>query len=257
MAGDTVFVVFGGLLGAVLGSFLNVCVLRWTADQSVVRPASHCPRCNYVLRWYDNIPILSWLWLRGRCRQCREPISIQYPLVELANAVIWAGFAWRFGPSLELVRGAVFFSILLGIAVGDGRTYIIPDEFSVGGLVIGLLFSLPGGYPAIGASMFGAALGFAILWIVGLVGKRLFKEESMGGGDIKMMAMVGAFLGWSGVLLTIFVGAVTGVIVFFPSLASGKRKLVPFGVFLAVGAALTYLVGGAFIAWYRAAVLGG
>jgi leader peptidase (prepilin peptidase)/N-methyltransferase len=253
---ETLVVIFGGLLGAVLGSFLNVCIFRWTTDQSVVRPASHCPRCNYVLRWYDNVPVLSWLWLRGRCRQCRGPISIQYPLVELATAVIWAGFAWHFGPSLALVRDAVFFTILLGIAVGDARTYIIPDEFSVGGMVLGLLFSLPGGFPVIGASMFGAALGFGLLWLVAVVGKRVFKEDAMGGGDIKMMGMVGAFLGWSGVLLTVFLGAMVGVVAFLPALISGRRKLVPFGVFLAIGAAVTYLVGGAILEWYRVTAFG-
>lgn len=256
MSGDAIIIIFCGLLGAVLGSFLNVCILRWPADQSVVRPGSHCPKCSYALRWYDNIPLLSWLRLRGKCRQCGTLISIQYPLVELATALIWAGFGWKFGISLELARGAVFFTILLGIAMSDARTYLIPDEFSLGGLVIGLLFSLPGGYEVIGERMFGAAIGFGILWLVAVVGKRVFKEEAMGGGDIKMMAMVGAFLGWAGVLLTIFLGAVLGTVFFLPSMISHRRKLVPFGVFLAMGGAATYLVGGFILDWYRAVAFG-
>lgn len=256
MAGDTLLIIFGGLLGAVLGSFLNVCILRWPADQSVVRPASHCPKCDYALRWYDNIPLLSWLQLRGKCRQCGAPISIQYPLIELVMALIWAGFTWWFGPSLELFRGAVFLSILLGIGVSDARTFIIPDEFSLGGLVIGLLFSLPGGYEIIGERMFGAAVGFGILWLVAVVGKKVFKEEAMGGGDIKMMAMVGAFLGWAGVLLTIFLGSVVGVLIFLPALRSERRKHVPFGVALSIAAAIVYVAGGAILDWYRAFAFG-
>ena len=257
MAGDLTVTIFATLLGAILGSFLNVCILRWPADESVVRPRSRCPRCGHPLAWYDNVPVLSWLVLGGKCRNCRAPISIQYPLIELATALVWGGFAWWVGPSLDMLRGAVFFTILLGIAMTDAREYIIPDEFSLGGLVLGLALALPGGFHVIGEALLGAAVGFGLLWLVAVVGKRVFKEDAMGGGDIKMMAMVGAFTGWTGVLLTIFLGSVLGVVVFVPPALFGKKKLVPFGVFLALGAATTWLAGAAIINWYRTVALGG
>jgi leader peptidase (prepilin peptidase)/N-methyltransferase len=248
---ELVFRVVAGLFGALFGSFLNVCILRLPKDESVVSPPSRCPGCGAAIAWHDNIPIVSWLLLRGKCRHCGQPISIQYPLIELITALIWAGMAYRFGPSLEALRGALLFTILLGIAVTDARHYIIPDEFSIGGLVVGLMLSLPDGLPTIERALIGAAVGFGLLWFVGVAGKWVFKEEAMGGGDIKMMAMVGAFVGWDGVLLTLFLGALLGTIVFVPLALIRRTRLVPFGVFLAVGAAATYLVGPAVLAWYR------
>jgi leader peptidase (prepilin peptidase)/N-methyltransferase len=253
------FIGYAGLVGAVVGSFLNVCILRWGADpkQSVVSPRSRCPRCGKGLAWYENIPVLSWLLLRARCRGCGEPISMQYPLIELATAGIWAYLAWRHGVTLEAVRGAVFGTILLGIAMTDAREYIIPDEFTWGGLVIGLLFSLAaGGLSGLGSASLGAAVGFGLLWLVGRVGTWVFKEEAMGGGDIKMMAMVGAFVGWQGVLLTIFLGAFIGSLIFLPLLLAGHKKLVPFGIFLSIGAATAYLVGPQLVQWYARLVTG-
>jgi leader peptidase (prepilin peptidase) / N-methyltransferase len=244
-----------GIVGAMFGSFLNVCILRWPREESVVRPPSRCPGCAKPIRWYDNVPIFSWLLLRGRCRHCQTRISIQYPLIELGNGLIWAFMGWSFGWSLTAVSGAVFFTILLGITMTDAREYIIPDEFSLGGLVIGILFSLPGGFPTIAHALIGAGAGFALLYVVGALGTRMFKEEAMGGGDIKMMAMVGAFVGWQGVLLTVFLGALLGTLVFVPLSLFGKKRLVPFGVFLSVGAAATWLVGPAVIAWYRNFIL--
>jgi len=246
------FIVLAGVIGAMFGSFLNVCILRWGAEpkESVVRPPSRCPKCGAGLAWFDNIPILSWLFLRGRCRRCGEPISIQYPLIELATALLWALMAWRFGVTLEALRGAVFGTILLGIALTDARAYVIPDEFTWGGLVLGLLFAIAGGWPALGQALLGAALGFGVLWVVGVVGTWVLKQEAMGGGDIKMMAMVGAFLGWKGVLLTIFLGALVGSLIFVPLALGGRKPLVPFGIFLALGAAAAYLVGPSIYAWY-------
>jgi len=244
-----------GIVGAMFGSFLNVCILRWPKEESVVRPPSHCPGCGRPIAWYDNIPVLSWLILRGRCRNCQTRISIQYPLVELGNALIWAGMGWLYGFTLTAFAGAVFFTILLGITMTDAREYIIPDEFSLGGLVIGILLSLPGGFTTIANALLGAATGFVLLWAVGALGTRMFKEEAMGGGDIKMMAMVGAFVGWQGVLLTVFLGAVLGTLVFVPLSFFNRKRLVPFGVFLSAGAAITWLAGPAVIAWYRSFVL--
>lgn len=244
-------VLFFAAIGAVIGSFLNVCILRLPAEQSVVSPPSRCPKCGSGVRWYDNIPVVSWLFLRGRCRNCRNPISIQYPLVELATACIWAWMATRYGNDLESVRGALFLTILLGIAMTDAREYIIPDEFSIGGLLLGLGFSLVYGLDGLRDAAIGAAVGFVVLWSIAWLGKHAFKKEAMGGGDIKMMAMVGAFVGWKGVFLTIFLGSVVGTVVFGPLALIGRKKEVPFGIFLAVGAVVTFLWGEAVLEWYR------
>jgi leader peptidase (prepilin peptidase)/N-methyltransferase len=252
-AGDyPILIAYAGLLGAVIGSFLNVCILRWGAEpkQSIVRPPSHCPKCGRGLRWYDNIPIVSWLVLRGRCRGCREPISAQYPLIELATALLWAFMVWRLGFTLGALRGAVFGTLLLGIALTDARAYIIPDEFSLGGLVLGVLFALVAGRQALETSVLGAAVGFGLLWLVAVLGEWAFKQEAMGGGDVKMMAMVGAFLGWQGTLLTVFLGALIGSLIFVPLSLAGRKKLVPFGIFLAIGAAATWLLGPVILSWY-------
>lgn len=255
MSADQAVSVLAGLLGAMLGSFLNVCIHRWPKEESVIRPRSRCPGCGQPIAWYDNIPVLSWLLLRGRCRRCQTPISVRYPAIELAMAGIWAYMAWRYGPSWQGVSGAIFFSILLGIAVTDAREYIIPDEFTWGGLAIGLLLSLAAGLPGLAHALIGGASGYLLLWAVAAMGQRMFKEEAMGGGDIKMMAMVGAFLGWQGVLLTVFLGALLGTLIFLPLSLIGRKKLVPFGVFLSLGSAATWLAGAPIIAWYRTTVL--
>jgi leader peptidase (prepilin peptidase)/N-methyltransferase len=243
--------IVAGLFGLVIGSFLNVCIVRLPAEQSVVSPPSRCPRCGRPVQWMENIPVFSWLLLGGKCRGCKLPISIMYPLVELTVGLLWAAAALRYGLNVQGLTAALFGTLLLGIALTDAREYIIPNEFTWGGLIIGLILSAAGGLHALLMALLGAAVGFAILWLVGLVGKLAFKEEAMGGGDIKMMAMVGAFLGWQGVLLTIFLGAVFGTAIFLPLALVGKKKLVPFGVFLAVGAAVTFLLGPAIIQWYR------
>jgi leader peptidase (prepilin peptidase) / N-methyltransferase len=251
-------IVMAAIFGAMIGSFLNVCILRWGSEpkQSVVKPRSRCPRCGRSLSWYDNVPVLSWLILRARCRGCGEPISVQYPLVELATAGIWAYMAWRYGVSLETLRGAVFGTILLGIAMTDAREYLIPNEFTLGGLVIGIVFAAVSGFGGLATALLGAAVGFGLLWLVAVAGTWVFREEAMGGGDIKMMAMVGAFIGWHGVLLTVFLGAFLGSVVFVPLLLAGQRKLVPFGIFLSVGAALSYLFGPTLVDWYTRYLIG-
>jgi leader peptidase (prepilin peptidase) / N-methyltransferase len=244
-----------GITGAIVGSFLNVCVHRWPEGGSVVRPRSSCPRCGQGIEWRDNVPLLGYVLLRGRCRGCRGPISPVYPLVEAVTALIWIGGFARYGLSWNALAVSLFFTILLGIAITDARTYIIPDEFSLGGLAIGLALAFtPAGITVL-QSFAGAALGFTLLYATAVVGEWWLGKPAMGGGDIKMMAMVGAFLGPVGALLTIFLGALVGSIIFLPvSLRSGK--LVPFGIFLAVGAAVTEVWGGAIIGWYRVSMLG-
>ena len=243
-----------GLFGLTIGSFLNVCTLRWPQDESVVFPGSHCPKCGADIRWYDNVPVLGFVLLRGRCRACRGQISLQYPLVEFATGLVWAGMFSYAGLSWEAFRGGIFLTILFGIALSDARFYIIPDQFSIGGLLIGLAMALlPGGLAPLQA-LLGALLGFGLLQIIAVGGKWMFKKDAMGGGDIKMMAMVGSFLGLAGVLLTVFLGALLGSLIFGP-ISYKTKKLVPFGIFLAAGAAVTYGWGASIIGWYTTSIL--
>ena len=247
--------VYAGVVGACVGSFLNVCIYRLPERESVVAPRSRCPECGTAIGWRDNIPVVSYLLLRGRCRECGTRISPQYPLVELVTALVWVAAAVRYGAAWQALVVALFFTLLLGIALTDARSYTIPDEFSLGGLALGLLLSpLPGGVTA-GQSFAGAALGFGLLYVTGLLGEWWLKKPAMGGGDIKMMAMVGAFLGPVGAVLTIFLGALVGTLVFLP-ISMRSNRLVPFGIFLALGAAVTEAWGDAIVAWYRTNFLG-
>ncbi len=252
---DAVYWTYAALLGAATGSFLNVCVVRLPEEESVVRPPSRCPGCAARIAWYDNIPVLSYLWLRGRCRHCGERISARYPAVEASTAAIWLGMALQYGPSWRALEGAILFSLLLGIALIDARHYLIPDVMSIGGLAAGLALSLlPGGVEPLKAAG-GAAGGFALLWAVGAAGEWWLDRPAMGGGDMKLLAMIGAFLGPIDTLLSLFLGALTGTVVFGPiSLKTGR--LVPFGVFLALGAALAFLFGDPLTEWYRAWAFG-
>jgi leader peptidase (prepilin peptidase)/N-methyltransferase len=251
VAAEVAFGIFGAaVFGLSFGSFLNVCILRLPHDRSLLKPPSSCPKCKHVIGWRDNIPVVSWLLLRGRCRWCQAPISAQYPLIEALVALLWIASALYYGFTLHALAAALFTTILLGIAITDARHYIIPDEFSFGGLAIGLLLSLRLGGQGFVEALLGAAVGFGLLYAVAVVGKWVFKEEAMGGGDIKMMAMVGAFVGWKGVLLTVFIGALVGTAVFVP-LTVKKKRLVPFGVFLAIGAAITFVAQDAILAWYQ------
>lgn len=252
---ETLWIVYLTAVGAALGSFLNVCIYRWPAGESVVRPRSRCPGCGKGISWYDNVPVLSWLLLRGRCRSCGEGISVQYPLVEAAVAAIWLGMALWLGPGLEAIRGAIFLTLLFGIAIIDGRHRIIPDQLSLGGALVGLaLAAWPGGV-ALLTAVIGAAAGYFFMWGVKLGGEALFRKPALGVGDIHMMAMVGAFVGLGGSLLTIFLGSVLGLVIGVP-VASLQGKLeamgtyLPLGTFLAMGGAVVFVWGDPLIQWY-------
>lgn len=258
---ETLWLVYLTAVGAALGSFLNVCIYRWPAGESVVRPRSKCPGCGKTIRWYDNIPILSWILLRGRCRTCGESISVQYPIVEAAVAVIWLGMALWLDPGLEAIRGALLFTILLGIAIIDARHRIIPDQLSLGGLVAGLGLALAPTDISIQTAAIGAGAGYGFMWAVKLGGEALFRKPALGVGDIHMMAMIGAFVGLGGALLTIFLGSVLGLLIGLPLAAlSGKLEAMgtylPLGTFLAMGAAVTYIWGDLMIQWYLVYALG-
>ena len=256
-----------GLFGLTIGSFLNVCSLRWPVDESVVTPRSRCPKCGTPVRWFDNIPVVSWLLLRGRCRHCSEPVSAQYPLVELATGLMWAGVFAAHGPTGEALRGSIFLTILFGISVSDARFYVIPDQFSIGGAGLGLLLSLlPGGPDWLGA-LLGGLVGYGVLWFVGVAGTALIKklspgrleaagvDHAMGGGDVKMMMMVGTFVGVWGVALTVFLGSVLALLVFGP-ISWVSKRLVPLGVFLAAAGGVAYAWGEPIVAWYLTSVVG-
>ena len=257
-----------GLFGTAIGSFLNVLSLRWPQDRSVITPRSACPRCETPISWYDNIPVLSWLILGGRCRRCREPISVQYPLVELTTGLVWAGLFAYHGLGAEALRGCVFLTLLFGISLSDARFYIIPDQFSVGGAVLGVAMAfLPGVQTGGVGALAGAIVGFGAMWLVAVGGTWLIErlrpgrleeagvDRALGGGDVKMMGMVGAFVGVWGVATTVFLGSLFALLVFGP-ISYLTRRLVPLGIFLAAGAALSYGWGDAMLDWYRGEVLG-
>lgn len=271
---DPVLVVFAGVFGAMLGSFLNVCVHRLPRNESVIHPRSRCPACGAAIAWYDNVPLVSWLVLRARCRRCAAPISVQYPLVELTAALIWAGSLAWLGMSPAALGAGIFVTLLLGIALTDAQAYVIPDLFSIGGLGVGLaLAAVPGGL-ALWESAAGALFGYALLWVVRWAGDLALSrgwiggaeletvlEEgeartTMGEGDLRMLAMIGSFLGVGGVLLAVFLGALVGSLVFLPLRMMGKRIAIPFGVFLAVGATVALVVGPGLVTWYLDTVLG-
>lgn len=252
---DPLILIYTGIFGLAIGSFLNVCIVRLPAGRSIFRPRSACPACGRQLRWYENIPVLSFLALRGRCLGCKGSISIRYPLVELATGLIWVGSYLYFETVWQALSAAIFGTLLLGIAVTDAREYIIPDEFSLGGLTLGLALSLAPGRPTALWSVVGAALAFALMYGVAVVGEWAFKKPALGGGDIKMLAMIGAFLGPLHAVLTIFVGSAVGAVIFGP-IALKTGRVVPFGVFLAVGAAVVLLWGDVLVGWYVTHILG-
>lgn len=278
--------VFFFAIGACVGSFLNVCIARWPHELSVIRPPSRCPYCGQGIRWHDNIPIVGWLMLGGRCRSCRERISIEYPVVELVVALGWLAAAIAWGPTFLAVRVAVFGTVMLGIAITDARHYLIPDGFTVFGLVWVLATAVIGG--AMGESgpfaspydaFVGACAGAGAIAIVGWLGEVILKREAMGFGDVTLMAVVGAALGPARALLVIFLGAALGAISFlvvvYPIVrlrgARGTTQgeqmelgfdtpapampQVPFGVFLAPAGLVALVWGETLIAWYTGRIL--
>ncbi|HKV50009.1 MAG TPA: prepilin peptidase [Gemmatimonadaceae bacterium] len=262
--------VFAFVLGAVVGSFLNVCVARWPKELSVVSPRSRCPRCGHQITWWENVPLVSWVMLRGKCRGCKQPISAVYPLVELVVALGWLACMVQFGPTLTALRVAVFGTILLGIMLTDATAYVIPDGFTAFGLLWALVMAIVAAvmretsvFANLYDSAIGACVGAGLIAIVGWLGEMAFKKEAMGFGDVTLMAMVGAHLGIGRTFLTIFFGAALGAVVFlivvFPIAYVRSRRagvefdapLVPFGVFLAPAAMIALLWGGPLIDWYR------
>ena len=240
------------LLGLSVGSFLNVCVHRLPRRQSLVHPGSRCPHCGYVLRWYDNIPILSYLFLRGQCRQCRQPIAIRYPALELATLVLFLVHGAVFGWSALLAVRLVFACAMVVLFAIDLEHHLLPDAITLPGIVTGLLVStvVP---PGIIDSLLGLLIGGGVLWLIGEAYFRYSGQEGMGGGDVKMLAMIGAFLGWKLVLVTLVLSSVAGSLVGVLVIAfkrGGLKYALPYGTFLALGALAASLVGERLVNWY-------
>ena len=276
-SGSLIAQVYAFVAGACIGSFLNVCIVRWPRERSVLRPRSRCPRCANELAWFENVPMLSWIALRGRCRCCDESISAMYPLVELVVAVGWLVAVQHFGLTLTALRVAVFGTILLGVAITDAKFYLIPDGFTLTGLMFMIVTSVIAffvGETHVFASpydaLIGACAGAGMIAIVGWLGEVVTKREAMGLGDVTLMAFVGAALGPKRAVITVFLGATLGAVAFAgvvipvallrrghareqTELALGstpfETPLVPFGVFLAPASLLTLFWGDALLAW--------
>lgn len=262
------------VFGLLIGSFLNVCIARLPLERSVVTPRSHCPRCKKQIDWYDNIPLVSFLALRAKCRHCGLPISWRYPLVELLNGLLYLWSFAVFGLTGEAGMAMALCSALIVITFIDLDHQIIPDVITLPGMVIGLLAAplfmsaleppmalglgrlVPGAGPYLTGlvnSLVGLILGGAPLFIIGWLWEKLRKVEAMGGGDVKLMGMVGSLLGWKGAFLTIMLGAVTGSVVGVTLIVLKKHeadKVIPFGPYLAAGTLLTLFYGTAIIEWY-------
>jgi leader peptidase (prepilin peptidase)/N-methyltransferase len=266
------------VLGAMIGSFLNVVIHRLPREQSIVFPKSACPACGAAIHFYDNIPIVSFLILRGRCRSCRRPISPRYPAVEALCALLFALVTWRDGLSFLLPFDIAFAASLLALVFLDAEHMILPNAITYPGILFAVitrvaipylggashfddlpyLVSVFPGYPIWLVSLIGAAIGALAgggsLWLMGFIWRKLRGVEAMGMGDVKMMLMVGAFLGWRLAILTIFIGvfsgSIAGIAVMFRRGRRNLQMMLPFGIFLGIGAVVSFLVGTRIVEWY-------
>ncbi|HVS04403.1 MAG TPA: prepilin peptidase [Thermoanaerobaculia bacterium] len=232
--------------GLVAGSYLNVVIHRLPRRISTVLPRSRCPHCGAPIHPWDNVPLISFLLLRGRCRHCRAPIPWRYPLVEAATAALFVGCLMRFGPTPRALVAAAFGCLLIALAGIDLEHYLLPDGITLPGLAAGLAIAWFAPWIDFGSAALGALLGGGGLWLVAELWVLLRHEEGMGLGDAKMLAMVGAFLGWKGVLVTLLLGSAAGSLVGLAGVASGRlgmKARLPFGVFLALAALAALFVG--------------
>ena len=247
------------LFGALIGSFLNVCIYRLPRRESVAWPGSHCPSCSHQIAWYDNIPIVSYVILLGRCRNCSVRIPLRYPIVEALNTLGFVGLLWFFGPSWSTAVYGLLYSALLVVAGTDLSHKIIPNVVTFPGIVVGLVSAatiLPLGLVD---SLIGLLVGGGILWFLAWISPYLFGKEGMGGGDIKLLAMIGAFLGWKPALITIMMGSFLGSLVGVSLIAARvikREDYIPFGPFLVVGAVVTLFFGQSILDWYLGLLAG-
>ncbi len=266
-----------GLFGLLIGSFLNVCIYRFPRDLSIVRPRSFCPECEITLAWYDNIPLLSYALLKGRCRHCGLPIPWRYPIVEALTGILFFSFTETLGPTLAAFKFCLLSALLVGMIFADMEERILPDEFTIGGLVAGLALSwaipvvsisgsvaglllsvarIPVGPHGVSVaeSILGAAIPSGFLWLTGAVFQKLRHKEGLGFGDVKMVAAIGAFLGLPNTLLTLIagsaLGSVLGILYILFTRKDYSSYELPFGSFLGGAAILVSLYAQHVIAWY-------
>ena len=279
LAPPVVGYILAGIFGAIIGSFLNVVIHRLPHEESIVFPNSRCPSCGAVIAFYDNIPILSYAALRAKCRSCKEHISLRYPAVEALTAALFVAVAWHDGMGVRLPFDLVFVSALLALVFIDAEHMILPNAITYPGIVFAVVAriaipfltrtphfdDLPSlingpfeGWPiwaaSLGGGVIGALVGGGSLWLMGWIWEKLRGVEAMGLGDVKMMFMVGGYLGWRLTIFTIFVGVLTGSIIGVVLMAKQREKnmqmLLPFGIFLGIGAIASLLVGSQIVGWY-------
>lgn len=260
------------LAGLLIGSFLNVCIFRLPRDLSVVQPRrSFCPECEKTIAWYDNIPLLSYILLRGRCRDCKARISARYPAVELLTGIAFGVCVAMFGVSLLALKFSLFAAILITLIFSDMEERILPDEFTLGGMVVGLILAafvplqiglaslfLPRAvdmrWLSVGEAVIGAGLSGGSIWFVGWLYEKMRHREGLGFGDVKMIAMIGAFLGWQSALLALIVasalGAVGGLAYIFFTRKDASTYELPFGTFIGIAAVAVTIFGEATTQWY-------
>jgi leader peptidase (prepilin peptidase) / N-methyltransferase len=240
------------LFGALIGSFLNVCIHRLPRGASIVWPASACPACGRALSWFENVPIVSYAFLRARCRTCRAPISLQYPIVEALTAAMFAMAWWYYGPGPLLASRLVFGCALIVLFGIDLEHHLLPNAITIPGIAIGFLLSVINP-PGLKSSLLGIVVGGGVLFLIAEGYYRLRHEEGLGMGDVKMLAMIGAFLGWPLMLLSLMIASLAGSIIGVALIATGRGTMkyaLPFGTFLAIGAAFSAAVGQPILDWY-------
>jgi leader peptidase (prepilin peptidase) / N-methyltransferase len=241
------------ILGLVLGSFYNVCIYRLPREESIAWPGSRCPHCRHPLSLLDNLPLVSFLLLKGSCRYCQTPIAYQYPLVEGVTGLATVLIGWKFGISWGFFQALILVSALLIVSFIDFSHQIIPDWITYPGIGVGLIFSWLAGSPGLWSSLIGVLVGGGLLWLLAAGYQLLAKKEGMGGGDIKLLAMIGAFLGWPGVLVTLllasFLGTLAGMVLIL-IWKKDRTHAVPFGPFLSMGAVIHLFLGTTLINWY-------
>jgi len=254
---ETLKYIFIFALGACIGSFLNVCIYRLPLRKSLVSPPSSCPSCGSQVRFYDNIPIISYMALGGRCRQCRARISVEYPLVEALTALLAVGLYFKFALAPEFFVYFILATALVAVTFIDLEHRIIPDRISLPGIAVGLaarsLIHYPGLNPGLLDSLAGIALGGGLPFAIAVAYYFITGKEGLGGGDVKLLAMIGAFTGWKGAFFTLFAGSFAGAIIGIALMAVWGKKskyAVPFGPFLAFGAVMYIFCGAEIINWY-------
>lgn len=264
---NLVSALYGLVFGLLIGSFLNVCIHRWPADLSVVKPRSHCPACLHQIAWYDNIPLFSWMALGARCRHCAAPIHWRYPLTELLTGLCFFWFVAQLGPTPAALKYCVFAALLIGLIFSDLETLLLPDEFTIGGFFLGIAFApfvavpdatfrllanIAGFNPAprlasCGEAALGSLLPAGTLWLLGWLFEKLRHKEGLGFGDVKMIAMIGAFLGLRGALLTVILGSLAGSVIGLIYIKVTRQDAaefqLPFGSFLGAAALITAISG--------------